>query len=104
MDEEKQQFLAKKKKNALKQAKKDEKKRLKRLADATVENDGKKQKFQHTHNSVERRNDDNCSTMTLSLTHDASSSSIRRLAHPGRWNFPVDYNDHFETPMEGRFL
>ena len=67
--------LEKKKK---KQAKKDEKKRLKRQQQSTIQPPAKTSR-----------------SLSTLYSYSATSSS----SPPSRWNFTVDYNDHFETPL-----
>ena len=68
--------LEKKKK---KQAKKDEKKRLKRQQQSTIQPPAKTSR-----------------SLSTLYSYSATSSSS---PPPSRWNFTVDYNDHFETPL-----
>ena len=84
---EEAKFAALAEKRRKKQAKKDEKKRLKRQQESTA-----------AHSSVKKPR----STMSAdvhskpkpSSPSSSSSSSCSRC-----WNFAVDYNDHFETPL-----
>ena len=84
---EEAKFAALAEKRRKKQAKKDEKKRLKRQQESTA-----------AHSSVKKPRStisaDVHSKPKPSSPSSSSSSSCSRC-----WNFAVDYNDHFETPL-----
>ena len=81
---EEAKFAALAEKRRKKQAKKDEKKRLKRQQESTA-----------AHSSVKKpRSTISADVHSKPKPSSPSSSSCSRC-----WNFAVDYNDHFETPL-----
>ena len=87
---EEAKFAALAEKRRKKQAKKDEKKRLKRQQESTA-----------AHSSVKKpRSTISADVHSKPKPSSPSSSSSSSSSSCSRcWNFAVDYNDHFETPL-----